>query len=362
MQRQRNILWEMTSRIVMLAAAAPLLLSYLAMVVNPTKAWYMSLFGTLFLPFFLLNLFLLLRALLHWSSSALIPLLALLPAFFFMGRYVQLRADGEEPETGCIKVVSYNTGNFILAKKNRLHWPEGAGPEICRDSVFAYLRKTDADIICLQEVTLDSDDDGAAYLERAFPGYQASYFLYVGPEGNYGNVTLSRFPILDKGIMDFDDSSNLAIYTDVQVHGKTVRIYNCHLESYSISLAGLARSLGRDTTVVRSTERKIRKSILLRPQQVGRLTADIEDCPYETLVAGDFNDTPMSYTYARLRRDHRDAFVGAGKGFGATYSVLWPFLRIDYVLYPREYGAVSCRIPRVPYSDHYPVITRLNVR
>ena len=57
MQRQRNILWEMTSRIVMLAAAAPLLLSYLAMVVNPTKAWYMSLFGTLFLPFFLLNLF-----------------------------------------------------------------------------------------------------------------------------------------------------------------------------------------------------------------------------------------------------------------------------------------------------------------
>ena len=259
MQRQRNILWEMTSRIVMLAAAAPLLLSYLAMVVNPTKAWYMSLFGTLFLPFFLLNLFLLLRALLHWSSSALIPLLALLPAFFFMGRYVQLRADGEEPETGCIKVVSYNTGNFILAKKNRLHWPEGAGPEVCRDSVFAYLRKTDADIICLQEVTLDSDDDGAAYLERAFPGYQASYFLYVGPEGNYGNVTLSRFPILDKGIMDFDDSSNLAIYTDVQVHGKTVRIYNCHLESYSISLAGLARSLGRDTTVVRSTERKIRK-------------------------------------------------------------------------------------------------------
>ena len=75
-----------------------------------------------------------------------------------------------------------------------------------------------------------------------------------------------------------------------------------------------------------------------------------------SLVLGDFNDTPLSYTYFRLLRGRHDTFVKAGKGFGATYRALWPFIRIDYILYPKDLQAVSYEVGEATYSDHFPVI------
>ena len=82
----------------------------------------------------------------------------------------------------------------------------------------------------------------------------------------------------------------------------------------------------------------------------------MDKAPLQSLALGDFNDGPLSYTYFRLLRGRYDSFTRAGKGFGATYHALWPLLRIDYILYPKGLEAVSCEIPHVDYSDHYPII------
>ena len=74
--------------------------------------------------------------------------------------------------------------------------------------------------------------------------------------------------------------------------------------------------------MLKDTEQKMKSSIVRRPRQVEAVLSDIENSPYEAIVTGDFNDTPMSYTYYRLRRGRRDSFVEAGKGFGATYTLL----------------------------------------
>ena len=105
----------------------------------------------------------------------------------------------------------------------------------------------------------------------------------------------------------------------------------------------------------------MKRSITRRPKQVDKVFEDIENCPVESFVCGDFNDNPMSYTYFRMTRGRKDAFVEAGEGFGATYSLLWPMLRIDYVLFPDIYKAISHYIPKVPYSDHYPVVTEIQL-
>ena len=55
------------------------------------------------------------------------------------------------------------------------------------------------------------------------------------------------------------------------------------------------------------------------------------------------------------------AEVEVGKGFGATYSMLWPLIRIDYILIPEHYGAVSHSVPKSKCSDHYPVVAEFNV-
>jgi endonuclease/exonuclease/phosphatase family metal-dependent hydrolase len=114
-----------------------------------------------------------------------------------------------------------------------------------------------------------------------------------------------------------------------------------------------------DKEVFTETGDKMKRSISRRPKQVDKVFEDIESCPVESFVCGDFNDNPMSYTYSRMMRDRQDTFVEAGDGFGATYSRLWPMLRIDYVLCPKSCTVVSHETPKVKLSDHYPVITEI---
>ena len=57
----------------------------------------------------------------------------------------------------------------------------------------------------------------------------------------------------------------------------------------------------------------------------------------------------------------KDAFVKGGAGFGATYARLWPMLRIDYIMVPDRFDALDCEIPRIGYSDHYPVVSTVEL-
>ncbi len=358
-KKKKNRLFGITSRVLMLIVAALLALSYLSIVINPAQIWIVSLFGILFVPLMTVNVVLLLWAVKRKSKSFLIPLSILLPSFFFIGRYVQLNSDEAIEETvagNTVKIISWNVGRFAMHDRNT------AGRKQCVDSIFRFIRNQDADIICLQEFHISDASRVKAYLEDKMAGYSSEYYLFTERGGHCGNLTLSRLPVKGKGKIKFEESANLAIYTDYNVGEKSFRVYNCHFESYNVSFSGLIRAVARrDSVVMAETGTKVKRSITRRPKQVDKVFTDIENCPVESFVCGDFNDNPMSYTYYRMTRDREDSFVEAGNGFGATYSLLWPMLRIDYVLYPESCRAVLHDIPRVPYSDHYPVITEIEL-
>ena len=361
MAKKNNRFFGITSRLLMLIVAALLALSYLSIVINPAKLWPVSLSGIFFVPLMTLNLLLLIWALKRRSRSFLIPLLVLLPSFFFIGRYVQFNSDEaiDEPSSDrTVKIMTWNVGRFAMHEESSAI----SGKKECMDSVFRYIKSHDPDIICLQEFSMRHNTRAKDYLQDIFKGYTAEYYLFPGHGGSFGNVTLSRIPINGKGKIKFEESANLAIYTDHIVGDRRFRVYNCHFESYNISFSGVIRALARrDSTVMAETGTKMKRSITRRPEQVDQVFEDIENCPVESFVCGDFNDNPMSYTYFRMTRGRKDAFVEAGDGFGATYSLLWPMLRIDYVLYPDRCRAVSHDIPRVCYSDHYPVVTEIEL-
>ncbi len=340
---------------VAVASAAGLAAGYLAMYVNPAKAWYMTFFGILFMGFVLLNVLVLIAGILRLSRSAIFSLLVLVPAFFLIGRYVQFSRKKSVPESN-LRVVSYNVGLFKSSARS-LKFSE----QECMDSVFVFLRETDADIICLQEFRFSGGERTKDYLEEKFRSYHAEYYLNQDPRGYYGNVILSKFPVVSRGKLDFPRSANQAMYADINVRGSMLRIYNCHLESYNLNTERLARGIGTDSTLVRRTELKLKRSIERRPEQVDAIVASMEGSPYESFVVGDFNDSPVSYTYRRLSRGRSDAFVKGGYGSGATFRLLWPLLRIDYILYPSQFGCSSYRMPKVRYSDHYPIMTDLSI-
>ncbi len=354
----RNRFFGLTNRVLLLAAASLLALSYLSMVVNPAKFWLISLAGLFFVPFIILNLFLLIWAFVRRSKAFMIPLLALIPAVFFVGRYAHIKGD-DYPETAAdnvLKVVSWNVGRFALQAED-----SGAGSyEECVDSVFEFIKKEDPDIVCLQEFSTRNSRQVRQQLKKLMKGYSAEYYIYTGSGRSFGNVTLSKLPVKNRGVIKFDGSTNLAIFTDYESGGRQFRVYNCHFESYNISFSGIVRALlEKDKDVVTETGVKMKRSITRRPKQVDQVFNDIEDCPVEAFVCGDFNDNPMSYTYYRMMRDRQDTFVQAGDGFGATYARLWPLLRIDYILCPKSMTVLSHETPHVDFSDHYPVITQI---
>ncbi len=350
------------TRMLMLLSAFLLLLSYASMVVNPAKAWYMTILGLLFVPIAVLNGLFLIMAIKNRSSSFMIPLLALLPSIIFIGRYFQFSSGAEERTEDTVKILTYNVGHFALGRE--AEFKSDGGQAACADSVMNFVRRCGADIVCLQEVNLPGEYDVAKYFRKRLPDYHLGYFMFLTDRGSYGNVTLSKFPIVNKGRLTFDKSSNLAIFTDFKIgEGNVMRVYNCHFESYNISISRLKKSVReQDGDMMWATEEKMKKSIRRRPEQVDKVMSDIEGCTLESIVTGDFNDNPMSYTYNRLKKGRDDSFVEAGKGFGATYSFLWPFIRIDYILYPSHFTAVSHSVPRVRYSDHYPVIAEINLK
>ena len=69
-------------------------------------------------------------------------------------------------------------------------------------------------------------------------------------------------------------------------------------------------------------------------------------------MCGDFNDTPLSYTYRLMSRGLQDAFREKGRGFYNTF-------RIDYVLVSDDFEVLSYEVPSVEFSDHHPVFVRL---
>lgn len=370
-KRQRNLFAGISAGALMLAAAGLLLLSYFSVVVNPAKMWFFSVFGLLFLPLFVLNLILLVWAAARRSRLFLIPLLAVLPSLFFVGRYLRFgnpdggardesRAEaGDEASavtagsgSSAVRLLTYNVGRFS-------HRRDVMSYRMCTDSVFAYLRRQDADIICLQEYMTDDLPGLKGYVRSHLPGYNVEYYLFKGKSRSCGNVTLSRLKPCGKGKILFEDSRNLAIYTDYSTSAGKFRVYNCHFESYAISMPSVWKSLTGDRETLQRTEDKYRKSIVRRPRQVGDVLAHIEKSPVEAFVCGDFNDNPMSYTYYSMSRGRRDTFTESGHGFGATYSVFWPMLRIDYVFIPENWRSISHRTDRVKFSDHYPVVTEV---
>jgi len=346
-KKKRHWLSRLSFGTVSVVMAVLLALSYCSVVFDPAKFWFFTLFGLLYPVFLVITLGLFIWALVRRSSMKGLLLAVLLPSFFFAGRYYQPHWKTVEG-TPSLKVVSYNVGLFAHADK------EQDRAELA-DSVSAYLMRQDADIICLQEFYLPSKINLDRWLHQHFPGYKAEYYVLTGKSGHAGNLTLSRRPVVGRGKEVFEKSTNMAIWTDVTLDNSTVRIFNCHFESYNISLGRLVKGL-RDDVFREETGLKMRRSIRERPRQVAHVLKSVNAASVRSLVLGDFNDTPLSYTYFRLLRGRHDSFVKAGKGFGATYRALWPFLRIDYILYPKDLHAVSYEVGEATYSDHFPVI------
>lgn len=355
--RKRRVpaFFGVTFRLVLIIAALCLFLSYISSYIDPARFSVPLFFGLYFIPIIIINIVLFLIAAVSGSRSAWIPIIALLPALLFAERFFRFGGSSDEGSYGSrFTIQTYNVGKFQLAK-NRTS-PAKALEEITRQ-----VNDSDPDVLCLQEVYLDSIE----MTRTIFPGYRyRTYHLFRHGNGKRsGNMILSKYQITQGKVLTFRHSTNLSLFADIILEGDTVRIYDNHLESYAISPTSLVKRIRekrKNSEDVReeiiNVHTKVRNTVIRRSKQVAAILSNIQKSPYPAIICGDFNDTPMSYTYYKLSYGSKDTFKESGKGFSATYSMLWPLLRIDYIFIPKSFTGISHNTIRNAYSDHYPVI------
>lgn len=358
-----NVLKRLSRRILLavnIVLVVLLLLAYLSIYVNPATNAFPALFGLAYPYIAAANIVMvLIWILLFRWYYALISALALTIGFGYIHNFIRFTNHGSE-EHHDLKLMSYNIRlfNFYEESETDTH-----------RKMLQLLRKENPGILCLQEYFVKGDPVvGERKLKEALGGQLYTHFKLIksGFASHYGITTVTRYPIYYRGDVIHPGSSSLTIFTDIIVDTDTFRIYNNHLQSFRLRrvegtlLSELANEQqGRSMDNITGIYKSLTDGFASRALQVDRVRRHMETSPYPVIVAGDFNDTPVSYTYRTMRRGLKDAFVEAGYGAGFTYRGKYPPNRIDYILYNEEFHCNDFDIVKVRYSDHYPIIAYL---
>ncbi len=107
--------------------------------------------------------------------------------------------------------------------------------------------------------------------------------------------------------------------------------------------------------------RKMKKAFMTRAIQAETIKAQLAKSPYPTIITGDFNDVPSSYTYKQIKGDMQDAFLTKGFGIGATYMNLSPTLRIDYIMADKNWQVKGWESIDENLSDHHMIMADLQL-
>jgi len=244
-----------------------------------------------------------------------------------------------------ISIATYNA-NF---SKPIAFAPKEQQPTLITNFEAHLKENNHIDILCLQEY----GERTRTYIGNAM-AYPHSHQL----EGKSVAI-LSKWPIVDKGIVDFKSTSaNICLWADISVRDNVVRVYTTHLESN--------RHDGEVPDVIIETAPEAMSNLALlgvvkhyqkfsahRVTQAHQIKSHMAASPHPVIICGDMNDTPQSHVYKVLSKNMQDSWVDEGLGIGSTFGEKIPALRIDYIFADNDINVLDHNIYRSDFSDHY---------
>ena len=332
--------------------------------VHPSHLWILPVLGLVAPAIYVLTVVLTLYWIIRWrlKRAVLMGLLVLLGAFsvsLFWRPEVRRNRVPESYPRSTIGFLSYNV-RLLYDDRGRNS----------ADTVAAIIDSLRPDIVCLQEfrsAMAARSEQFKALLE----GYEAAD-CGLGPRALPPQLILLKKRasnrLLRSGMIT---QSGASVWADVLIGEDTLRVVNNHLQSTGITSLDNAYITGYeylDDTVreekLRSIAGRFYRNCVLRADQVDTIRTHIDEAaPRLLIVCGDFNDTPVSYTYRRMAEGLNDAFSRCGHGYSHTFRGFFNALRIDYVLSSDELETLSYEVPlEGGPSDHLPLYVRLKKR
>ncbi len=327
-----------------------LLLAYLAPHIDPELTWVISFFGLFYPVILLFNIAFIFYWIFKKPKYIWPSLIVIILGWSQLKGFISLSSQKPETEGETITVMTYNISNasygYDKIKKNR---------DIKKEAFIHFLDQyKDTDVFCIQEV----GDYAFDILKKTFP----SHHLYFKQKGA---AILSKYPIVQKGEIDFGTITNSCLWADIKLDFDTIRVYSYHLQSNQITRDTEKLTTKKDIYEkqswydIKGILRKFRNKHLQRSRQAEKIAAHVSVSPYKTILAGDLNDPPQSYTYKVFSVLGNDAFRERGLGIGTTYAGKIPLLRIDYIFADPALNVTNFEIIKDHFSDHYAVSATL---
>ncbi|MDE6484137.1 MAG: endonuclease/exonuclease/phosphatase family protein [Duncaniella sp.] len=265
---------------------------------------------------------------------------------------------------------------FTLLTYNCLHLHNYAPTDsMTTNGTASYILATDADVVNLQELEFLSPRKSVHLTSEQVDSLKSRYPYRVIDAGQQLSV-LSKFPVEPIHITIPKRSSPCLIGAyRLDINGTTVNLYNVHLKSIGLSTDDktLYRELPGKIKETEGAElreeirdvkqqlvSKLAQSFAVRGIEARWLREVIDSIGGNTIVAGDFNDIPGCHAQRVIMNgDLHDAYADNAFGAVITYHDNRFYFRIDHILYGGDLKAVDIRRDTPPWSDHYPLFTRV---
>ena len=315
---------------------------------HPADFPRLGLFGLAF-PFLLIpNILFVFFWLIFKVKRIWIPILGLLACFPFIRAYYPINWNSEMPDSTALSILSYNACGYGRGQ---------TAPKSKQDCI-AYLAGSGADIICIQEAGKQAELE-KEMKAQGYEYYSSNYLPFY-----------SKLPILSVDTISIAPFPHFALKAFLLDGQDTILLINQHLQSNKLSVKmkkNYRRALEQhESDSVRKELRPILQllsvALPLRAAQTDTISSIIEQwLPRPVILCGDFNDTPVSYSYRVLSRHLASAYSQSGHGLGFTFQEKGFPVRIDHIFFTDDHWtSYQTRVDKsILCSDHYPILTKL---
>ncbi|MEI6061685.1 MAG: endonuclease/exonuclease/phosphatase family protein [Bacteroidota bacterium] len=344
-----------------------LLFSYASLYISPERFWPISFAGLAYPLILMSNLFFVLFWLVFLKKYFILSLITILLGYNQIKTCIKFSGpDHTLSFENSIKVMTYNIRLFDL-----YNWRNGSGSST-RSAIFDLIHSESPDILCLQEyysgVGKHADFADTICLKSGYKYRSIELINKDGKDLPYGLAIFSKYPVVHTQRLVYPNSTvNFCQSVDIKIGKDTIRVLNLHLESVKFGkedynfVSEITNSPANNDKLKKGSQAilgKMKYAYIKRAVQIRTIADFISKSPYPVLLNGDFNDTPVSYSYRQISNLLEDSFVEAGKGLGQTYAEKLPLLRIDYIFHSKVFRAIEYKSINKDYSDHFPVVAR----
>lgn len=350
------------------------LISCFSFIISPAFFSPIALLGLAFPYLFILMIIFVVINLFRDKRLALILSIVFLPGLynfshvfaFHPGKWKMEKA----PNT--LRILTWNVEGYSR---------KGIPPEEIVIGILKTIQEYNPDIVFMQESSASVLTMGGKWRKNAelmdSIGYKGHYNATDSTfwEGrmisfNTGVALFSKTPITQDTtikILENPYQQQHCIGGTTTFNNKSIRIMTARLSSLNLywDTAHQGKNIYQITfDRKRMVQHQIRSVERLHKEQIKMIRAAIDESKDPVIYCGDMNSVPTSYNYYLMSGGNfQDGFLRGGWGIGATFDNIAPTLRIDACFSDKNrFNVLQSKVIKVQLSDHYPLVTDLQLK